>query len=442
VPVWATFIIPGYYMRTIFKIYFIWPMNAKVLGTIVAVVVVIIAVSAIYLPQRGAASPQTSAQVSPTGSASTSSTSRGAIYVIYDIGGRGDLSFNDMAYLGASRAAKDFGLQLVELQSKTQDDYLPNLRLAAKSNPTLVVAVGFLMTDAVNETAREYPNVHFAIIDGYVPNMSNVLSIQFRENEGSALVGALAALTAYYFNCTKVGIVLGMDIPVLWKFEIGYAYGVRWAQRYIADHFGKNVTFTIYYVYTGSFNDPAKGKQAAQAMLAQGVCVIYQAAGATGLGVFDAVAAAGQAAGRTMGPPFAIGVDADQDYIKPGFILASMMKRVDVAVYRAAQMAASGNFSGGVLSLGLKEGGVAVSTLDDLNQFLQLGIQAGTVKASDAQQIVQEVQQMRQSIPQWIWQAVDQLRQGIVSGEVQVPLPTTREQLLQYRQQLGLVGSG
>jgi Uncharacterized ABC-type transport system, periplasmic component/surface lipoprotein len=119
-----------------------------------------------------------------------------------------------------------------------------------------------------------------------------------------------------------------------------------------------------------------------------------------------------------------------------------MMKRVDVAVYRAAQMAASGNFSGGVLSLGLKEGGVAVSTLDDLNQFLQLGIQAGTVKASDAQQIVQEVQQMRQSIPQWIWQAVDLLRQGIVSGEVQVPLPTTREQLLQYRQQLGLVGSG
>jgi len=129
-------------MRTIFKIYFIWPMNAKVLGIIVAVVVVIIAVSAIYLPQRGAASPQTSAQVSPTGSASTSSTSRGAIYVIYDIGGRGDLSFNDMAYLGASRAAKDFGLQLVELQSKTQDDYLPNLRLAAKSNPTLVVAGG------------------------------------------------------------------------------------------------------------------------------------------------------------------------------------------------------------------------------------------------------------------------------------------------------------
>lgn len=421
-------------------------MSPRTLGIIVAVVVVVVALAAVVMNRGGqpASAPSASASSSAqpqTATSQTQTSARGQIYVIYDIGGRGDLSFNDMAYLGASRAAKDFGLQLVELQSKTQDDYLPNLRLAAKSNPVLVVAVGFLMTDAVKEAAKEYPNVHFAIIDGVVPNASNVLSITFKENEGSALVGALAALTAYYFNCTKVGIVLGMDIPVLWKFEIGYAYGVRWAQRYIAEHFGKNVTFTIYYVYTGSFNDPAKGKQAAQAMLAQGVCVIYQAAGATGLGVFDAVAEAGQAAGRSMGPPFAIGVDADQDYIKPGFILASMMKRVDVAVYKAAQMAVSGQFQGGVLQLGLKEGGVGVSTLEDLQQFLQLGIQAGAVKASDAQQIIQKVQQMRQSIPQWIWQAVDQLKQDIISGKVQVPLPTTRDQLLQYRQQLGLVGS-
>lgn len=417
-------------------------MSPRTLGIVIAVVVVVAVLAAVVVNKGGRPASTPSASAPSSAQPQISQTSaQGRIYVVYDIGGRGDLSFNDMAYLGASRAAKDFGLQLVELQSKTQDDYLPNLRLAAKSNPVLVVAVGFLMTDAVREAAKEYPNVHFAIIDGVVPNASNVLSITFKENEGSALVGALAALTAYYFNCTKVGIVLGMDIPVLWKFEIGYAYGVRWAQRYIAEHFGKNVTFTIYYVYTGSFNDPAKGKQAAQAMLAQGVCVIYQAAGATGLGVFDAVAEAGQAAGRSMGPPFAIGVDADQDYIKPGFILASMMKRVDVAVYEAARMAVGGQFHGGVLQLGLKEGGVGVSTLEDLQQFLQLGIQAGAVKASDAQQIIQRVQQMRQSIPQWIWQAVDQLKQDIISGKVQVPLPTTRDQLLQYRQQLGLMGS-
>ncbi|CCC81761.1 BMP family lipoprotein [Thermoproteus tenax] len=406
-------------------------MSPKTISIIVVIIIVAIAAAIFLTQQRG----------TPQAGATTQNATSKQIYVIYDIGGRGDLSFNDMAYLGASKAAQDFGLQLVQLQSKTQDDYLPNLRLAAKNNPLLIVAVGFLMTDAVKEAATEFPNAHFVIIDGFV-NKSNVLSIQFKENEGSALVGALAALTAYYFNCTKVGIVLGMDIPVLWKFEIGYAYGVRWAQQYIAQKFGKNVTFTIYYVYTGSFNDPAKGKQAAQAMLAQGVCVIYQAAGATGLGVFDAVAEAGQKMGRTMGPPFAIGVDADQDYIKPGFILASMMKRVDVAVYKAAQMAVNGQFKGGLMLLGLKDGGVSVSTLDDLNQFLQLGIQAGAVKASDAQNIINKVKEMRDSIPQWIWQAVDELKEEIISGKVQVPLPTTRDQLNYYRQVLGLTGSG
>ncbi|MFN3803564.1 MAG: BMP family protein, partial [Pyrobaculum sp.] len=254
-----------------------------------------------------------------------------AVYIIYDIGGRGDLSFNDMAYLGAFNAARDFKLQLKEVQSRTQDDYVPNLRAAARTgDAAVIVGVGFLMVDAVRQVSQEYPHTSFAIVDGYIPDRPNVMSILYRENEGSALVGALAALAAHHFNCTKVGIVLGMEIPVLWKFEIGYAYGVRWAERYIRQKFGKETKFDLLYIYTGSFNDPAKGKQAAEVMLARGVCVIYQAAGATGLGVFEAVAEAGRRAGREMGPPFAIGVDADQDYIKPGFILASMLTRVDV----------------------------------------------------------------------------------------------------------------
>jgi basic membrane protein A len=294
------------------------------------------------------------------------------------------------------------------------------------------------MTDAVKQVSQEFPNVKFAIIDGYIPDRPNVMSVLFRENEGSALVGALAALTAYYYNCTKVGIVLGMEIPVLWKFEIGYAYGVRWAERFIKQKFGKDVKFDILYVYTGSFNDPTKGKQAAEVMLAQGVCVIYQAAGATGLGVFEAVAEAGKKAGRTMGPPFAIGVDADQDYIKPGFILASMMKRVDVGVYTAAKMAVEGSFKGGVLELGIKEGGISVSTLDDLSQFLEIGIRAGAVKESDAQNIINTVKEMRSKIPAWIWEAVDKLKQDIVSGAEKVPLPTAQDQVVQLRKELGL----
>lgn len=399
---------------------------------IAAIVITLIIIGIFFILQQSMTTQITQQQ-------QTTGQQQRNIYVIYDIGGRGDLSFNDMAYLGALRAAKDLGLSLKEVQSRTQDDYVPNLRAAARSgDAALIVAVGFLMTDAVKQVSQEYPNVKFAIVDGYVPDRTNVVSILYRENEGSALVGALAALTAYYFNCTKVGIVLGMEIPVLWKFEIGYAYGVRWAERYIKQKFGKDTKFDILYIYTGSFNDPAKGKQAAEVMLSQGVCVIYQAAGATGLGVFEAVAEAGRKAGKNMGPPFAIGVDADQDYIKPGFILASMMKRVDVGVYTATKMAVEGTFKGGVLELGLKEGGVSVSTLDDLSQFLEIGIKAGAVRQEDAQKIIETVREMRSKIPAWIWDAIDMLRQDIISGKEKVPLPTTQDQVVQLRKELGL----
>lgn len=376
-----------------------------------------------------------------TSSAESGSQPRKVIYVVYDIGGRGDLSFNDMAYLGASRAAKDFGLVLREVQSRTQDDYVPNLRAAARSgDAALVVAVGFLMVDAVYQVAAEYPNVKFAIVDAVVPNRSNVISIVFRENEGSALMGALAALTAYHFNCSTLGLVLGMEIPVLWRFEIGYAYGVRWAERYIKSNYGKDVKFKLIRIYTGSFNDPAKGKQAAQVLLSQGACVVPGWAGATGLGVFEAVAEAGRAAGRSMGPPFSMGVDADQDYIKPGFILASLMKRVDVAVYRAAEMAVKGDFRGGVMSLGLKEGGLSVSTLEDLQEFVQLGVSAGSVKQQEVQQIYRAVAEMRSSVPGWIWNAVDALKNDILSGKVQVPLPTTQQEVARLRAELEISG--
>ncbi len=411
-------------------------MNSK-LWLAIAAVVIIAVIGAFLAFQQQPSAPTTVPQ--PATQPAQTTKPKGNIYVIYDIGGRGDLSFNDMAYLGASRAAKDFGLGLKEVQSKTQDDYVPNLRAVVKSGDAVIaVAVGFLMTDAVKQVSQEFPTVKFAIIDGYIPDRPNVLSVLYRENEGSALVGALAALAAYYHNCTRVGIVLGMEIPVLWKFEIGYAYGVRWAERYIRQKFGKDVRFDILYVYTGSFNDPAKGKQAAEVMLTQGVCVIYQAAGATGLGVFEAVAEAGKRAGRSMGPPFAIGVDADQDYIKPGFILASMMKRVDVGVYEATKRVVEGTFQGGVLELGLKEGGVSVSTLDDLAQFLEIGIRAGAVKESDAQSIINAVKDMRSKIPQWIWEAVDQFKQDIIAGREKVPLPTTQDQVVQLRKELGL----
>lgn len=112
-----------------------------------------------------------------------------------------------------------------EVQSRAQDDYVPNLPAAKSGDATIIAAVGFSLTDAVKQVSTEFPNAKFVIIDGYIPGKTNVLSVLYKENEGSALVGALAALTAHCYNCSKVGIVLGMEIPVLWKFEIGYAYG-------------------------------------------------------------------------------------------------------------------------------------------------------------------------------------------------------------------------
>ena len=357
----------------------------------------------------------------------------GKIAVVYDIGGRGDLSFNDMAYLGASKAAKDFNLTLTEVQSERSEDYLPNLRqLAASGEYDLIIAVGFLMTEAVNTTAREYPNQKFAIVDGYIPDLPNVLSILFRENEGSALVGALAAMVADYYNYTAVGNVLGKEIPVLWKFEIGFKFGVHWA----INETDANIT-RIYWQYTGSFSDPALGASAAQTMLEGGAGIIYQAAGAVGLGVFDKVEEWATSQGRDMGPPFAIGVDADQDWIKPGFILASMMKRVDIGVYEAVKRVVEGTFEGGILELGLKEGGISVSTLDDLSTFIDIAIENGRTDLNKTE-IINKVTEMRNSIPSWIWQKVDDFANLIKNGTVKVPYPTTQEEVNYFRSRYNL----
>ncbi|MEM3182172.1 MAG: BMP family ABC transporter substrate-binding protein, partial [Fervidicoccaceae archaeon] len=197
-------------------------VSTAIVGAIV-VIVIAVAILGIYLAERGGAPSATTTVPATTTSPpkTTTNLSRNSICIVYDVGGRGDLSFNDMAYLGASRAAKDFGLKLVEAQSTSQNDYLPNLNTMAQSGSCLViVAVGFLMADAVNQTAAQYPNQNFAIIDAVVPQ-PNVLSVTFKEEEGSALAGALAAMIAHYYNYSSVGVVLGMEIPVLYKFEAG-----------------------------------------------------------------------------------------------------------------------------------------------------------------------------------------------------------------------------
>ncbi|MDJ0270951.1 MAG: BMP family ABC transporter substrate-binding protein, partial [Aigarchaeota archaeon] len=319
------------------------------------------------------------------------------IAVVSDIGGRGDLSFNDMAFKGGDEAVRDFGVEMIELISKTEADYLPNLETAARDpDVKLIVGVGFLLSEALVEVARKYPDKNFAGIDTFsqaivkdkYPNeypLPNLLDIKYEEHKGSALVGALGCLLAAYYNeqganYKYIGGVFGIEIPVLWKFEIGYKWGCDWALKWYEARFGKRAPIIgegwqdglycpeagqcwykgrVLWTYTGTFSDITKGYEAAKPMFEQGAVAVYNIAGPLGLGINQAVQELAEERGLEMGPPFWIGVDANQDWINPGFIIASMMKRVDRGVYYATMLTLIGKFrdvvqeNEGVLTLGI-----------------------------------------------------------------------------------------
>ena len=346
---------------------------------------------------------------------------QGSLAIVYDVGGRGDLSFNDMAALGADRAARELGVRVTEVESATTADFLPNLRALARSRQhDVIVGVGFLIQDAMAQVAAEFPNQKFALIDGFV-DAPNVMSISFADHEGSALVGALAAITTLEAGGDTVGIVLGIEIPILLRFEIGFRAGVRWAvDRYNEIH-GTNKQLRILYTYTGAFNDPARGKTAADAMLSQGATVVYQVAGGTGTGVFEAVESAARAQGKTVGPPFAIGVDYAQDWISPGFIPVSMVKRVDNGVFEAIKRALDGTFQGGAVTLKLAQGGVAASTIEMVEQFFDEAIALGQKTPEEKAAAMAGVQAARQAVPQLAWELLYELDGLIRSGQYVVP---------------------
>ncbi len=404
------------------------------------------------------------------------------IAIVTDIGGRGDLAFNDMAIKGAEDAARDFGVKVMILVSKTEADYIPNLRTAAQDpNVKLIVGVGFLLSNALAQVAQEFPNKYFVGIDTYAqqiikkkyPNkypLPNLLDIKFEEHKGSALVGALACLLAIYYDYPHVGMVLGIEIPVLWKFEIGYKWGCEWAINWYKQHFPKqyeekakdpkNIIHTppkkrVLWVYTGTFSDITKGYEAAKAMYAEGAVAVYNVAGPLGLGINRAVQEIAKAKHLTMGPPFWIGVDADQDWINPGFVVASMMKRVDKGVYYATELMLLGKFKevvkmyNGTLVLGIGTKvlgqpmeGISISTLKDLDEFIQMGIEAEKlthkkILPMPPAEIKEKVKEMREKIPKWIWDAVKELEQKIRSGQVKVPCPTTEQEIKYWRSVLG-----
>jgi basic membrane protein A and related proteins len=277
--------------------------------------------------------------------------------LVFDVGGRGDKSFNDAAYAGLVRAQQELGVVFTTLETGEGADREAQMRQLAAGGSQLVFGVGFLFSDDIYGLAREFPGVKFACIDYTVQQGQtlppNLTALEFKENEGSFLVGALAALLT---KTGKVGFVGGMEIPLIKKFEAGYRAGVKAAAP-------KVEVLVKYAGTTGTaFKDPTKGKELGLAEYNQGADIIFHASGSTGLGVFEAAREKG--AGY-----YAIGVDADQYAEAPGFILTSMVKRVDTAVFDTIKELQAGRWQGGVREFGLGEDGVGW-VYDDRNRAL------------------------------------------------------------------------
>ena len=331
--------------------------------------------------------------------------------LVTDVGGRGDQSFNDSALRGlelwaANQKSVDgkyvtltpeerkasltpelearvlpLGIKAIVVQSKAQEDYQPNLQLLVDQGADLTVGTGFMLENAVETVARQNPQSKFLLIDSPIMDakgvpqvMPNVRTVVFREEEGSFLVGALAGLVAK----EKVGFVGGMEIPLIKKFEAGYRAGVK----------ATNPKAVVLVQYTGSFDDVAAGKQAAQDLIAKGCEVIFQAAGSDGNGAIQAIKEA-RAAGKNV---YAIGVDSDQSHLAPDAMLTSMIKRVDLAVWQATADLKAERFVGGDQTMGLKEGGVSYAPV-------------------------------RLTIPdkEAVLQKVEALRAKVIAGEIKVP---------------------
>ena len=279
--------------------------------------------------------------------------------VVFDMGGKFDKSFNEAAYNGMEKWKKETGKKYMEFEISNESQREQALRRMAERGATPIIGIGFGQASAIEKLAKEFPKLQFAIID-MVVDLPNVQSVVFKEQEGSFLVGAMAAMAS---KTGKVGFVGGMDIPLIRKFQCGYEQGAKFANPK-AEVFA-NMTGT-----TGAaWNDPARGGELAKAQFAKGADVVFAAAGGTGMGVYQAA---------KDGQKLAIGVDSNQNHLQPGTMLTSMVKGVDVAVYNVAKA-----HKPGISVLGLKEGGVGYA-LDANNAKLVTADMKKKVEAAKA----------------------------------------------------------
>jgi len=284
--------------------------------------------------------------------------SRVHVGIVFDTGGKDDRSFNASANQGVLRAKKDFPIVLRDVEPGDSISVEPAMRAFAEEGYDLIIGIGFEQLPVVERVARDYPKLNFVIVDGK-SELPNVASLLFKEHEGSYLVGMIAAKES---KTGTVGFIGGMDIGLIHRFAKGYEEGAKAVNP--------NVRVMINYVgiTADAWNNPGKGKELASSQIDKGADVIFTAAGNSGLGAFDAVEQAGKDAnGRAT--HFVIGVDSDQNWVKPGFVLTSMEKRLDNAVYQIVKDKVSGKFQGGEHIYGLENEGIGYA-LDEYNKPL------------------------------------------------------------------------
>src|SRR5215468_3193148 len=259
--------------------------------------------------------------------------------IVYANGGKFDKSFNEGVSNGAKKFSDETKIAVVDFEPANETQFEQAQRRFAQRGQDPIIAVGFSQAVALEKVAKEFPNIHFTIIDSVV-DLPNVQSVLFKEHEGSFLVGVLAALAS---KSGKIGFVGGMDIPLIRRFQCGFEQGIKYANpkaELIANMTGTTPT---------AWNDPGRGAELAKGQFDRGVDVVYAAAGSTGIGVLQAAKDRGK---------LSIGVDSNQNHLHPGSVLTSMLKRVDLAAYNSFKGAQTGNWKGGTQVLGLKEGGV------------------------------------------------------------------------------------
>ncbi len=308
--------------------------------------------------------------------------------IVFDIGGKNDRSFNAAAWEGVRRAEKELDICLYDVEPGNPTSIEPAMRAFAERDFDLVIGVGFAQGPIMQKVANDYPDIKFAIIDGVIfekdgkTPKANVASLVFREHEGSFLVGMIAASKS---KSGILGFVGGMDIKLIHRFATGYEEGAKYVNPNI------KVLTNFVGVTDSAWNNPGKGKELALNQIDKGADVLFTAAGNSGLGAFDAVEQYGKNENGEANK-FVIGVDSNQNGVKPGFVLTSMVKRVDNAVFDVVQEVLEKRFQGGFHVFGLDKDGVAYA-MDEFNKPL---------------------------IPADVLTRVEEARSKIVSGEIKV----------------------